>query len=385
MKILLAVTDSGVGGITTAAVNMCNELVRRGHDVYFLDMSAGNMCADRLHPDVTLGSLSGRSVYWNLTKSVAKGQKGIKRLGMNLLGFIKKITIRLGLWNKIIFKRYTEFGRFDVAIAYRQCAPCYSFVLNCVDAPIKLAFVHGELGYMGDISSWLRYMPRFHKVCYVSEAVKDEFVRAYPRLGENAATVYNILDDEQIRRDMLSDDDLYDRNDFNIVTVSRVRFYSKRMEWIPEIYSRMRLASEGVKWHIIGSGEHEAALEELIRKHGLEDRIILHGAQENPYKYMSQADLLVLVSKSEAYGLVVVESLICGIPVVSTEYPALKEILLPEYGISVDSSVEAVAREIDGLIENTERYSALRRNCSQYKYSAEQAYSQFIEATKGRA
>ena len=196
MRILLTVTDTGMGGVTTAAVNFSNELASRGHEVVFLDMSGKHQVCDKLDDSVKLGKLSGRSRYWQLGAGDLARASGIKKLFLAALGIAKKLTIRSGIWNRLIFKKYKEYGEFDVAIAYRQCAPCYSFVLNKVKAKKKLGFVHGEIAYMGDISSWQKYMKHFYKVCYVSEAVKEQFTAKYPEFERNASSVHNFFDIE---------------------------------------------------------------------------------------------------------------------------------------------------------------------------------------------
>jgi len=52
MKILVVAPDTNVGGITTSAVNFCNELSKRGNDVYFLDMSNEVRCKDSFSESV---------------------------------------------------------------------------------------------------------------------------------------------------------------------------------------------------------------------------------------------------------------------------------------------------------------------------------------------
>ena len=64
------------------------------------------------------------------------------------------------------------------------------------------------------------------------------------------------------------------------------------------------------------------ALERLINKYGLSERVYVAGFQENPYPWMKGADLLVLCSDYEGLGNVLVESLILGTKVVSTDCPS---------------------------------------------------------------
>jgi len=64
------------------------------------------------------------------------------------------------------------------------------------------------------------------------------------------------------------------------------------------------------------------ALEDLINKYGLSERVYVAGFQENPYPWIKGADVLVLCSDYEGLGNVLVESLILGTKVVSTDCPS---------------------------------------------------------------
>lgn len=72
---------------------------------------------------------------------------------------------------------------------------------------------------------------------------------------------------------------------------------------------------------IIGDGNQKPELEALIKRLGLQDAVALLGFDHNPYKYVSRASLFVLSSNFEGFGLVLVESLALGCPVVSTDCP----------------------------------------------------------------
>lgn len=387
MKVLIVIPDSNIGGITTAAVNFCNELSQRGEDVTLLDMSGKYQCAELLDSTVTRGYLSGRSRFWNLQARDLKEAKGFQKIKFALLGIVKKLTIRSGLWYHLIFKKHTDLGEFDVAIGFRQCAPCYSFVLHKVSAKKKMGFVHGELTYMGNISSWKKHMHKLDKVAYVSDAVKNQFVEAYPHLGKNACTVYNMFNKEQILT-MAKEQNFFafDKGCVNIVTVARIDNGFKRIDWIPEICKTLSEKTEKqFHWYIVGDGPDKEAIEQKINTLRVQNLITVCGTQENPYAILKDADFSVLLSKSESYGLVVVESLILGVPAVVAEYPALKEILTNDmYGIVTKQNLEDATLKVLQIVENADLLQKMKNSLRDFHQDNSVAYQQFLKAINSK-
>lgn len=76
--------------------------------------------------------------------------------------------------------------------------------------------------------------------------------------------------------------------------------------------------SQPVRLIILGEGPERQALEEQIQRLGLEDRVSLPGFCSNPWAEMAHADVFALSSEEEPFGLVLVEAMVCGLPIVST-------------------------------------------------------------------
>jgi glycosyltransferase involved in cell wall biosynthesis len=73
---------------------------------------------------------------------------------------------------------------------------------------------------------------------------------------------------------------------------------------------------------VLGSGPEMDALRKLAAEHGVEGRVVFPGSVANPWKYLARADVFVHPSRSEAQGLVFVEAMALGVPVVSTSESA---------------------------------------------------------------
>jgi len=78
---------------------------------------------------------------------------------------------------------------------------------------------------------------------------------------------------------------------------------------------------------IIGEGEQRGELEAEIARLGLQDRVSLPGYIAEPWRYYAQARCLAVTSQIESFGMVVVEALGHGLPVVSTDCRGPREIL----------------------------------------------------------
>jgi glycosyltransferase involved in cell wall biosynthesis len=70
---------------------------------------------------------------------------------------------------------------------------------------------------------------------------------------------------------------------------------------------------------IVGDGPLRAELQTLADELGIGSQVDLVGVQDNPYKFVSRADLFVLSSRWEGLGNVLIEALACGCPVVATD------------------------------------------------------------------
>ena len=73
---------------------------------------------------------------------------------------------------------------------------------------------------------------------------------------------------------------------------------------------------------ILGEGEERNALETLTQQLGIENEVAFLGFQQNPLKYMVQSDILTLSSLWEGLGLVIIEAMACGVPVIATRCPS---------------------------------------------------------------
>jgi glycosyltransferase involved in cell wall biosynthesis len=83
-------------------------------------------------------------------------------------------------------------------------------------------------------------------------------------------------------------------------------------------FARVR-AQRLAKLMILGEGDQRPYLEALSRELRVEEDVCLAGYEENPYAYMARAQIFVLASHYEGFGLVLVEALALKLPIISTD------------------------------------------------------------------
>ncbi len=78
---------------------------------------------------------------------------------------------------------------------------------------------------------------------------------------------------------------------------------------------------------IVGEGPEEPLYRQLIERYRLQDRITIHPFTNHVQQYYGDAQVYVLSSRWEGFGLVLVEAMSHGLPVVSSDLPTSREIM----------------------------------------------------------
>ena len=97
---------------------------------------------------------------------------------------------------------------------------------------------------------------------------------------------------------------------------------------------------------IVGEGPEERLYRELIKEYKLENKVIIHPFTNRIQNYYSNAQIYVLSSRWEGFGLVLVEAMAHGLPVISSDLPTSKEIL-GDFGLYFENgNIEDLAQRL---------------------------------------
>lgn len=266
-----------------------------------------------------------------------------------------------------LFAKFFLNGEYDINISYLEGFPA-RVVAASNSAPKRIVFIHCNTGVN---KRWLSYYKSnqdclaefgsFDKVCFVSKDSLDGFQYIVGPL-ENACVVHNVIDFNKVLQKSRESLDLeYATKGLKIISVGRlssVKGYDRLLNAV----SRLQIENFSFELWICGEGDERAKLEKIIISKKLKN-VNLLGFQDNPYKYMSKADLYVCSSLSEAYSTSVAESVALGIPVLTTDCSGMREILdNGEYGDIVDNSDEGLYNGLRNILLEEQHFQKLKSN-----------------------
>lgn len=129
---------------------------------------------------------------------------------------------------------------------------------------------------------------------------------------------------------------------------------SKGFDLLLTAWARVVDAHPDWRLRIYGDGSQRAALEQQITDLGIAGTVTLEGYCTSLQQELADASLFVLSSRAEGYGMVLLEAMACGVPVVSTDCPnGPRDIISPGIdGLLVpNKDVDALANAIIEMIE----------------------------------
>nr|WP_260169716.1 glycosyltransferase [Salinibacter ruber] len=164
-----------------------------------------------------------------------------------------------------------------------------------------------------------RQYPRADAIVALSQGVADHVVEMDLADREHVSVIYNAgVDDELFRAREKPLPVSRPRTPLILACGSLTR--QKGYPYLLDAFRDVRNRTDAELW-ILGEGDKREEIDHRIRALELDDDVELLGFRENPFKFMSAADLFVLPSLWEGFGNVIVEAMACGTPVVATDCP----------------------------------------------------------------
>jgi len=281
--------------------------------------------------------------------------------------------LKTGLINNKIKKERKKIlnKQYDAEIAFKDGFTAI-FTANG-DSIKKIHWLHSD--YLRDDPNakykklLTKAYDKFDVIVGISEGVKKHFNDIY-RNSEKTIVINDLIDEQKVK-DMAGEKEPYTGEKLRVTCVGRLHPY-KGFEQL--LYAMKKLKDEGlldnININVLGEGFERKSLINLRAELGLDNYIEFLGNKENPYTYLNNSDLFILSSKAEAFGIVVVEAQMLGVPVLATDCVSIRELVTDNVtGLVVENSAEGLYNGFKKLIIDKELLSEFSENLKTYQYN----------------
>ncbi len=138
----------------------------------------------------------------------------------------------------------------------------------------------------------------------------------------------------------------------------------KRVGDVIDIFAKVSSQIKA-KLLLVGEGPELSRMQCKIRELGLEEKVVFLGKQEDVAQVISLADVLLLPSEKESFGLVALEAMACGVPTIGSNAGGIPELVTNgETGYLSDiGNVEEMADNALRLLTNQQLHEQFRQAC----------------------
>jgi glycosyltransferase involved in cell wall biosynthesis len=311
--ICIAITKSNMGGAQKYVLTLAYELKKKGFEVTVLAGGTG----------VLFEELEQKSIpYIRLTQS----QRDIS--------IIKEIKLALELFK--IFKRIkptilqvnsSKLGGLGALIGRLSGIHKIFFTAHGWAFNEKRSALQKKLLY---ILYWITIILSTKTIC-VSNKMKEQ-ISFLPLVKNKLTTIYTGLEvpvfyTRQEARERLHE--MFPQLDLRkkwFVTLAELH-YTKGHDILIRSVAQTKDIFKNYQFVCIGSGEQKAKLQALIHHKELESSFFLTGFINNAASYLPAFEALILPSRTEAFGLAILESGFAGINVIATNIGGIPEII----------------------------------------------------------
>ena len=186
------------------------------------------------------------------------------------------------------------------------------------------------LGSDSSLKEAIRYgIEKSDIVTAVSDSLRDQTYDLI-KPDKKIETVYNFVDE----REYFPQDSKELKAELGIEPDQKVMIHVsnfrnvKRVQDVVETFSQARQQLD-CKLLLVGDGPEMGRIIQQVRDLGLEDHVLFLGKRDSLAEFYNISDIKILLSEKEAFGLVLLEAMACGVPVIGSNIGGMSEIIEP--------------------------------------------------------
>jgi glycosyltransferase involved in cell wall biosynthesis len=338
MKLIFFITSLGMGGAENILSNLTDGLVEKGYDIKIVCLR-GDILVKPKSKNIKIVNLN-----FNKIKDIIK----VFNLAKSVIREFKPDIVHAHMFHAIILARLLRLF---------------------VYFPKLICTAHSKS--FGGI--WRSYLYRFTDLfsdlnTNVSDEATEFFIKNRIFKRRNTMTVTNGIDTEKFKknesiRTTLRQQFGFSDQEFVFVAIGRFNEAKDYPNLLRAFSLYLQKSSLCSKLVIIGDGELRIQIEALIIEYKLENNVILLGIRKNVSDLLNIADVFVLSSAWEGFGLVIAEAMSTERVVIATDCGGVKEVLGDERFLVPVADSNALS---DKMLEITQLTDAERTQIGYY-------------------
>ena len=214
----------------------------------------------------------------------------------------------------------------------------------------------------------------FIEITAISRQVQKEVQSIFEHPDEKFRVIYDGIDLERFGE---GGDGASVRERFGIPVNARLLLFVgkgfERKGLATVLKAMASMSPDDVRLLIVGADQETGSYQSMAKSLGLSDRVMFAGQQRRVEDFYHAADLLVLPSRQEAFGNVVLEAMACGVPAVVSRVSGAAEVLtgtLQQGILESHDDAEALSGILERMLE-----TGFREVCSREAVAVAQQYS----------
>ncbi|KAA8808143.1 glycosyltransferase [Lactobacillus crispatus] len=369
-KVLFLIHTLGGGGAEKVLVNLVNNLDRKKYDITVMTIIDTGIYRSALKSDIK---------YKTILKLPNNRKRNMQTSGSLLNSNSKKnwlIHLYTKFWQKAPLKLIHKLfigNNYDIEIAFLEGISAKLIANSSNSKAKKYVWIHVDLlqqhkskNVFSSFKDEQTTYNKFNKIICVSDIVKSSFIKLFDNIDRSKVIVkHNIIDrNEIIRKSKLQNK--FVNNKFTICSVGRLNQQKNYLRLAKCAYLLHKKDKLNFNVWILGEGTQKSIIEKYIKDHKMKNYFHLVGFVKNPYSILKKADMFVCSSNAEGYSTSVVEALILGLPVVTTDCAGMREIFSnTQCGIITKQSTDALYNGIKKVLDTPNLYATLKKNAIQ--------------------
>ncbi len=342
MRILFLIFSFHVGGIERQLTEMANAMACRGHEVH--------VCVvNRSYDEQMFDTLSSSVSVFRMEREV----KGAK------LGYMGQ------------FRGYVRKHRIQIIHAQEPTGVVFASLAKIGTLGLRIFETIHDVGEAKEYSAKQLKLADFfcNKYIAISEMVRREIIER-GIAEERILLIHNAVNCEKFSSERYPRRQSAAKGTWNIANVARFFPEKKGQDILIRAVEIIRENHPEIGLHLylagaVYRGQEQAlkAQQDYVCEHQLSETVTFCGNVDDVPAFLSTADIFVLPSRYEGFGIALIEAMAMGIPCVASRLDGPKEIMdgHPELGRMFEpENAEDLAEQILFIMQNAEAYSSER-------------------------